>query len=55
MRKGQLTNDVQLAPLDIVYVHWKKIVNVNIFVDQYISSNIPQLYGWAWYLPGYGE
>ena len=55
LRKGQLTNDVPLAPLDIVYVHWKKIINLNIFVEQYISENIPRLYGWGWYLPGYGE
>ncbi len=53
LRKGQLTNDVPLAPLDIVYVHWKKIVNVNIFTDQYISDNLPRFGAWAWYLPGY--
>ncbi len=55
LRKGHLTNDVSLAPLDIVYVHWKKIVNVNIFTDQYISDNLPRFGAWAWYLPGYGE
>ncbi len=32
LRKGQISNDVPLAPLDIVYVHHKKIVNLNIFV-----------------------
>jgi len=48
LRKGQIANDVPLAPLDIVYVHHKKIVNVNIFVEQYISDNIPRLYGWGW-------
>jgi len=46
-RKGQLSNDIPLAPLDIIYVHHKKIVNVNIFVEQYISDNIPRLEGWA--------
>lgn len=46
-RKGQMSMDVALAPLDIVYVHHKKIVNVNIFVQQYISDNIPRLEGWA--------
>jgi polysaccharide export outer membrane protein len=55
LRKGQLANDVALAPLDIVYVHWKKIVNVNIFVQQYISDNLPRFGVWAWYLPGYGD
>jgi polysaccharide export outer membrane protein len=55
LRKGQLTNDVSLAPLDIVYVHWKKIVNVNIFTSQYISENLPRFGAWMWYLPGYGE
>lgn len=48
LRKGQLGNDIPLAPLDIVYVHWKKIINVNLFVEQYISDNIPDLQGWWW-------
>lgn len=55
LRKGQIGNDFQLAPLDIVYVHHKKIVNVNIFVDQYISSNLPRFGAWMYYLPGYGD
>lgn len=55
LRKGQITNDVPLAPLDIVYVHHKKIVNVNLFVEQYISNNLPQFGPWAWYLPGYRD
>jgi polysaccharide export outer membrane protein len=54
LRKGQIANDVPLAPLDIIYVHHKKIVNVNIFVEQYISDNIPRLYGWGFYL-GWGN
>jgi len=53
LRKGQVSNDVPLAPLDIVYVHHKKIVNVNIFVQQYISDNLPRFGAWMWYLPGY--
>ena len=53
LRKGQLANDIPLAPLDIVYVHHKKIVNVNIFVQQYISNNLPRFGAWMWYLPGY--
>jgi polysaccharide export outer membrane protein len=55
LRKGQVANDFELAPLDIVYVHHKKIVNVNIFVEQYISNNLPTFGGWMYYLPGYGE
>lgn len=55
LRKGQITNDPTLAPLDIVYVHHKRIVNVNIFVEQYISDNLPQFGPWAWYLPGYQD
>ncbi len=53
LRKGQIANDFRLAPLDIVYVHHKKIVNVNIFVQQYISDNLPRFGAWMWYLPGY--
>jgi polysaccharide export outer membrane protein len=53
LRKGQIANDFPLAPLDIVYVHHKKIVNVNIFVQQYISDNLPRFGAWMWYLPGY--
>lgn len=55
LRKGQFANDLELAPLDIVYVHHKKIVNVNIFVEQYISNNLPRFGAWMYYLPGYGE
>jgi protein involved in polysaccharide export with SLBB domain len=55
LRKGQVSKDVPLAPLDIVYVHHKKIVNVNIFVDQYISANLPRFGAWMWYLPGYRD
>ena len=54
LRKGQLSHDVPLAPLDIIYVHHKKIVNVNIFMNQYISANLPRFGAWMWYLPGYG-
>jgi polysaccharide export outer membrane protein len=55
LRKGQLSNDVELAPLDIIYVHHKRIVNVNIFVEQYISDNLPRFGPWMYYLPGYGD
>jgi len=55
LRKGQIANDFPLAPLDIVYVHHKKIVNVNIFVQQYISDNLPRFGAWMWYLPGYQQ
>ena len=53
LRKGQISEDVLLAPLDIIYVHNKKIVNVNIFVQQYVSDNLPRFGSWMWYLPGY--
>jgi len=53
LRKGQVSRDVPLAPLDIIYVHHKKIVNVNIFVQQYVSDNLPRFGAWMWYLPGY--
>ena len=55
LRKGQVSNDIPLAPLDIVYVHHKKIVNVNIFVEQYISDNLPRFGAWMWYFPGYAD
>lgn len=55
LRKGQISRDVPLAPLDIVYVHHKKIINVNLFTQQYISDNLPRFGAWAWYLPGYRE
>ena len=55
LRKGQVSNDVSLAPLDIVYVHHKKIVNLNLFVEQYISNNLPRFGPWMWYLPGYQD
>ena len=55
LRKGQVTDDVLLAPLDIIYVHHKKIVNVNIFTQQYITDNLPRFGPWMWYLPGYQD
>ena len=55
LRKGHVANDIPMAPLDIIYVHHKKIVNVNIFVEQYISDNLPRFGPWMWYLPGYSD
>jgi polysaccharide export outer membrane protein len=55
IRKGMLQNDIELAPLDIVYVHWKNVVNVNIFMTQWISDNLPTFGPWMFYLPGYGQ
>jgi polysaccharide export outer membrane protein len=55
IRKGMLQNDIELAPLDIVYVHWKNVVNVNIFMTQWISDNLPRFGPWMFYLPGYQE
>ena len=53
LRKGQLENDVPLAPLDTVYVHHKKVVNVNLFVQQYISDNLPRFGTWFYWFPEY--
>ncbi|MBI3785541.1 MAG: polysaccharide biosynthesis/export family protein [Deltaproteobacteria bacterium] len=35
--------DVPLQPLDIVFVPKSEIANVNVFVDQYIRKNLPQV------------
>lgn len=53
LRDGQLANDVALAPLDVVYVHHSKIVGLNIFVEQVISRNIPQVGPWLYYFGDY--
>jgi polysaccharide export outer membrane protein len=55
LRQGRFQDDIALAPLDIVYVHHKEIVNVNNFVELYISNNLPRFGAWMWYLPGYGN
>ena len=36
-----LTQDVSLAPFDIVYVPRSRVSNVNVWLDQYIRRNIP--------------
>jgi polysaccharide biosynthesis/export protein len=36
-----LTQDIPLIPLDIVYVPRSQVANVNLWVDQYIRKNIP--------------
>ena len=41
LRDYQVANDVPLAPLDIVYVPRKHISNLNLFVEQYITNNLP--------------
>jgi protein involved in polysaccharide export with SLBB domain len=53
LRKAQLTDDLELAPMDTVYVHWKKIVNANEFVDFYISRNLPRFGEWFYWIPAY--
>ena len=53
VRKGGFTHDVPLAPLDTIYVHHKKIVNVNLFVRQYISDNLPRFGEWFYWIPAY--
>jgi polysaccharide export outer membrane protein len=45
-RNGRdLTQDVSLAPLDIVYVPRSRVANVNIWLDKYIRQNIPIPFG----------
>ncbi len=53
LRDGQFADDVPLAPLDVVYVHHSKIVGLNIFVEQVISRNIPQVGPWLYYFGDY--
>jgi protein involved in polysaccharide export with SLBB domain len=36
-----LAQDINLAPLDIIYVPRSRIANVNLFVDQYIRKVLP--------------
>ncbi|HVM97004.1 MAG TPA: polysaccharide biosynthesis/export family protein [Candidatus Acidoferrales bacterium] len=35
--------DVPLRPLDVVFVPKSEIANVNVFVDQYVRKNLPQI------------
>jgi polysaccharide export outer membrane protein len=49
LREYQVGKDVELAPSDVIYVPRKHISNVNLFVEQYINSNIPRLEGWWWW------
>jgi len=40
-----ISQDIALAPFDIVYVPRSVIANVNVWVDQYIRKNIPVPFG----------
>lgn len=42
------SQDIALAPLDVVYVPKSPIANVNKFIDQYIRQNIPFGFGLAY-------
>ena len=53
LRKGQFEEDVPLEPLDTIYIHHKRIVNVNIFMQQYISDNLPRFGSWFYWIPAY--
>jgi polysaccharide biosynthesis/export protein len=45
-REGKdLSQDVTLAPFDIIYVPRSRITNINTWVDQYIRKNIPLPFG----------
>ncbi|MEM7350756.1 MAG: polysaccharide biosynthesis/export family protein [Acidobacteriota bacterium] len=41
LRQAHFKNDVPLAPADVIFVPRKKISNLNLFIDQYITQNIP--------------
>ncbi len=41
LRKYHVDRDVELAPSDVIYVPRKNITNLNLFVEQYISNNLP--------------
>ncbi len=41
LRAGNFTKDVPLAPADVIFVPRKRISNLNLFVDQYLTKNIP--------------
>ena len=41
LRGYQVENDIPLAPLDIIYVPRKHISDLNLFVEQYITNNMP--------------
>ena len=41
LRSAQFTKDVPLAPADVVFVPRKRIANLNLFIDQYLTKNIP--------------
>ena len=41
LRGYKVENDVPLAPLDIIYVPRKHIADLNLFVEQYITNNMP--------------
>ena len=37
------TQDVALQPNDVLYVPRSRVANVNVFVEQYINKNLPQI------------
>jgi len=41
LRGYRIENDVPLAPYDIIYVPRKHVSDVNLFVEQYITNNLP--------------
>ena len=40
-----ISQNIRLAPYDVVYVPKSAIANVNLFIDQYIRKNIPIPFG----------
>lgn len=41
LSKGRFSDDVALAPSDIIFVPRSKVASVNLFIEQYIRANIP--------------
>jgi protein involved in polysaccharide export with SLBB domain len=41
LKKARFDRDVDLAPLDIIFVPRSKIAQVNLFVEQFIRNNLP--------------
>jgi protein involved in polysaccharide export with SLBB domain len=39
--------DVELAPYDVVHVPRSSVGNMNLFVEQYITRNLPGGFWWA--------
>lgn len=41
LRSAKFDQDVALSPADVIFVPRKHVANLNLFVEQYISNNLP--------------